>query len=68
MIEELRHLTWRGRLSMAYYAARRLFVDPAPSDDRCVMGYPLGEHVHCPRRAVGDELWCARHVPDRRPE
>lgn len=54
-------LTWRGRWEMAYYAVRRLVVDPAPAEDRCFMGAPVGEHVHCPRRA--EFLWCSRHEP-----
>lgn len=60
VIEDLRHLTPRGRLSMAYYALRRLFVKPPPTMERCVMGSPIGEHVWCPRRAL-DGMWCPHH-------
>lgn len=56
---DLAHLTWRGRLSMAYYALRRLFVAPEPTASRCVMGSPVGPHVWCPRRAP--DLWCPHH-------
>lgn len=66
MLSDFAHLTWRGRLSMAYYAARRLIVTPAPEADRCIMGYPVGEHVRCPRRAIGTSyLWCRHHDPTR---
>lgn len=64
-VEELRHLTWRGRASWAYYVIRRVFVSPPPSMDRCIMGYPIGDHVRCPRRAEGDLLWCKRHRENR---
>lgn len=57
----LLHLTWRGRISMAYYAVRRLAVKPAPTMERCVMGSVIGEHVWCPRRAP-DDLWCRHHA------
>lgn len=57
-----RALTWRGKVSVLYYAVRRLFVSPAPTEDRCVMGSPIGPWVWCPRRADG--LWCRRHQPD----
>lgn len=63
-LRDARHLTWRGRVSMAYYALRRLFVAPAPSPDRCVMGSPIGEHAWCPRHANG--LWCRHHEKELR--
>lgn len=56
----LLHLTWRGRVSAAYYALRRLFVRPAPEWERCWMGAPVDPMVHCPRWS-GDDLWCAHH-------
>lgn len=58
----MRHLTWRGRLSVVYYALRRLFISPACADDRCFMGAPIGEYVRCPREAVEDEFWCRHHA------
>jgi hypothetical protein len=62
LFNTIRHLTWRGRREMAWYSIRRLFVTPAPADERCIMGYPIGDHVRCPRRALGDSLWCQRHA------
>jgi hypothetical protein len=56
-------LTWSGRVSLVYYPLRRLFLAPAPMEERCIMGSPVGPEVHCPRRAVGDGLWCKRHGP-----
>ena len=61
-VEELSHLTWSGRLSWAYYAIRQRFVTPAPEGDRCIMGYPVGAHLRCPRRSDRGGLWCARHA------
>lgn len=64
--EDLVHLTWRGRVSWAWYAIRRVFLRPAPEGDRCIMGYPIGEYVRCPRRIADDDgLWCDHHRPRR---
>ena len=60
-VQELAHLTWAGRVTWVYYALRRLFVRPAPSEDRCFMGAPIGGLIHCPRRAEGDDIWCRQH-------
>lgn len=61
----MRHLTWRGRLDVIYYAARRLFIAPAPDYERCIMGYPIDPAVRCPRPAdVSLGLWCKRHQPE----
>lgn len=59
----MRHLTWTGRAEVAWYAIRRIFTPPAPAHLRCIMGYPIGDHIRCPRHAVGGELWCRRHSP-----
>jgi len=56
------HLTWGGRLALVSYAIRRVFVDPAPMDQRCVMGSTVDPSVHCPRHAI--DLWCRRHDPE----
>jgi hypothetical protein len=58
-------LTLRGWLSVAYYRLRRLFVTPAPAGDRCYMGAPIGDDVHCPRHAFDGSPWCRHHLPDR---
>jgi hypothetical protein len=50
-------------MAVAYYAVRRIFVAPASPDARCFMGSPIGEFVHCPRRAMGQSPWCRRHDP-----
>jgi len=64
MLGMFRHgLTWHGRIAAVYYRVRRVFVAPAPPATRCIMGYPVGEIVRCPRRSVADELWCSRHMP-----
>lgn len=55
-------LNWSGRRSVVYYALRRLVVAPAPDDDRCFMGAPIGDEVRCPRRAVKGRIWCRRHA------
>lgn len=55
-------LTRRGRLSVLYYAVRALVTAPAPAEDRCFMGAPIGEHVQCPRPVDGDGIWCSRHA------
>lgn len=60
---DLLHLTWRGRLSMLWYRLRRLVVEPAPDEDRCFMGAPIGEHAWCPRFAPPDSPWCPHHEP-----
>lgn len=59
-------LTIRGRLSVAYYRLRRLFVAPAPDGHRCFMGEPVAPEVHCPRRVGTGGLWCAWHERARR--
>lgn len=61
--EDFVHLTPRGRVSMIYYALRRLIVAPAPHGDRCFMGAPIGRHVWCPRRADRTGPWCRHHTP-----
>ena len=65
-MSEWNHLTWRGRLTAAWYPVRRLFVAPAPSDQRCWMGAPIGPHVHCPRRALPGSPWCRAHQEVKR--
>lgn len=54
-------LTLKGRAAVVYYRLRRLVVRPAAYYERCIMGYPVGEHVRCPRRVHGDALWCRKH-------
>lgn len=65
---------WRGDLAYTRwvlglgwygfgYWMRALFIDPAPSFDRCVMGGPVHPWVWCPRYAEADELWCDKHRP-----
>lgn len=57
---DLRHLTWRGRCEVVLYAARRVFVKPAPESSRCLVGAytPI---VRCPRGVPDGELLCAHH-------
>jgi hypothetical protein len=64
-LDDFRHVTWRGRGEMvAYWFRRSVLRRPdAPAADRCFMGAPVGPHLHCPRSAEGDSLWCARHTP-----
>lgn len=57
----IRYLTWRGRASAVYYWLRGRFVKPAPMMDRCVMGSVVDPIVHCPRRALPRNIWCAHH-------
>jgi hypothetical protein len=54
------HLTLEGKAAAVWYWVRRRFVPPAPSGERCCMGGPVAPMVHCPRRAMDDELWCRR--------
>lgn len=61
LIREWHHLTWGGRVSIAWYPLRRLLITPAPQDRRCYMGAPCGEDLHCPREAIDESLWCRRH-------
>jgi hypothetical protein len=69
VIRDWLHLTWSGRAVMLWYPIRHRFVAPAPAAMRCIMGYPIGEHVRCPRAVIEDDgLWCRRHMPtERRP-
>jgi hypothetical protein len=60
---EWRHLTRNGQACWIWYRLRRLIVQPAPSADRCFMGSPVGEHVHCARRGQPGSLWCRRCDP-----
>jgi hypothetical protein len=48
---------------MLWLPIRRLFLAPAATEDRCIMGSPVSDHVWCPRRALHGEMWCRRHMP-----
>ena len=40
------------------------WLRPAPGEERCCMGGPIGDYYRCRRRAVdGWTLWCAKHTP-----
>lgn len=56
---------WRYRIGLwptaIAYRLRRLRVEPASPEDRCIMGAPVHPSVHCPRYALGDGLWCRKH-------
>jgi len=52
-------ISWRGRAAWGWYWLRRMVVAPAATADRCCMGSVVHPRLWCPRRAVGDSLWCA---------
>lgn len=66
-LEQLWHCTWRGRAEWVWYRIRERFVVPAPAHRRCIMGYPIGPDMRCPRGVVDDGLWCRRHAKEARP-
>lgn len=66
VIERGRRRAWGGTGS-PWWLLRGWFDSapwrrPAPAEDRCIMGGPVGPAVHCQRRATG--LWCPKHQPD----
>lgn len=59
----MRHLTWRGRASVLYYALRRCIVPRPPAGQRCVMGSTVDPICWCPRRSQPGSIWCKKHEP-----
>ena len=57
------HLTPSAKTSALWIPLRCHIVPPAPAHYRCFMGAPVDPTVHCPRRAVEGEMFCARHLP-----
>ena len=50
--------TVKNVLSAVGYAIR----PKPPLAQRCVMGSPVHPRLWCPRRSLGDGLWCRVHL------